>query len=143
MKKNKCSRCGLINLASDAFCRRCGEEIGRKSMQSYPSRSPREAAKRSSSFYTLLAVLLIGAPVAYFYFGVERSLNDIKGTGTNRIATQPKQPTEGLSSRSEQDQKRAGKYGTALQNSQDLATSQKHNEDIKKLIQPEPSNTRK
>ena len=142
MNRTKCGQCGLVNAASDPVCRRCGEEIGRKSTGSRSPRGPREAAKRSSWFYTLLFVALVGGGAYYMLSGVERSYDDIKGNEVNRIAAQPKQP-EGLSSRSEQDQKRAGKYGTAVQNSQGLSTSQKHNEDIKQLMQPEQSNTKK
>ena len=142
MNKNKCGRCELVNPASETFCRRCGEEIGGKSTQSRSARGPREAAKRSSWFYTLLFLALVGGGAYYMLSGVERSYDTLKVNEVNRIAAQPKQP-EGLSSRSEQDQKRAGKYSTAVQNSQGLPTSQKHNEDIKQLMQPEQSNTRK
>ncbi len=143
MNRIKCGRCDFVNLASDSFCRRCGEEIGRNNTQSYSSRSPREAAKRSSWLYTLLFLALVCGGAYYMFSGVERSYDNIKANEVNRIAAQPKQPTEGLSSRGEQDKKRAGQYGNSIQNSQGLSESQKHNEEVKKLMQSEQNKMRK
>ena len=137
MNRIKCGRCELVNLASDLYCRRCGEEIGRKGSQSRSPRGPHEAAKKSSWLYTLLFLALVGGVAYYLFSGFEKSYNDVKANDVNRIASQSKQQPEGLTSRSETDQKRAGQYKNAVQNSSGLAESQKHNEEVKKLMQPD------
>lgn len=142
MNRVKCSHCDLVNLASDPTCRRCGQGLGPVKTGGQAARSPREAARRSSPLYTLLAVALIGGVVAYFYLGVEKSFNDVKANDANRIASQPKRQTDGLS-RSELDQKRTGQYGNAIQNSPGLAASQKRLEETQKLMQPPHGNTQK
>ena len=143
MDRIKCSRCGLVNLTSDMICRRCAEEIGHRSTHSISPRGAREASKISSALYTCLAILLIGGGAAYLFFGFERSYDDVKANEANRKAAQATPQPEGLSSRSEQDQKRAGQYKNAIAKGPDLAASQKHNEEMQKLMQPDQGNTRK
>ena len=133
MNKVKCKYCSLVNLASDMYCRRCGQEIGGSSGQSSSPRSPREAAKGSSWLSTILILTLIGGVAYYIFSGVEKSYSDVKASEMNRIADQPKQSPAGLTRR-EMDKQRAGQYGNAVQNSHGLATSQKHNEEIKQLM---------
>ncbi|MEO6656335.1 MAG: hypothetical protein ABIO36_09670 [Pyrinomonadaceae bacterium] len=139
----KCRKCGLVNVATDTRCRRCGEETGRQNLVKKAVRGPREAAKESSWLYTILFIGLLGAASTYLFKGVERSFDSVKTTDGIRIANQVKPQPEGLSSRSEQDQKRVEQYKNALANSPDLATSQKHNEDVKKLMQPDQGNSHK
>ena len=143
MNRTKCRYCNLVNLASDAFCRRCGGEIGCSGFANSSARGPREAAKRSSWFYTIIIVMVLVSAGAYLYSGVEKSYEDVKAADANRIATQAKQQPEGLSSRSEADQKRAGQYGTAIQNSSGLSESQKHNEELKGLMQTDSNKIQK
>ena len=143
MNRMKCRYCELVNAVTDSSCRRCGEKIdGRNSVKIAP-RGPREAAKKSSWLYTILFLGLIGAAWTYLFNGVERSYENVKTTDGIRVANQVKPQPERLSSRSEQDQKRVGQYKNALANSPDLATSQKHNEEVQKLMQPDQGNTRK
>jgi DNA-directed RNA polymerase subunit RPC12/RpoP len=135
MQRYKCSQCDLVNLTSDEVCRRCGNRVTIKPRDHYLSRSPREAAKRSSWFYTVVFLLVVAAPLAYFYSGIQRSVNEIQADEIKRLATQPKQPAAGLS-RTEYEQKQAGQYKTAIQNSNGLSESQKHTKDVEKLMQP-------
>ena len=133
MHSEKCNYCSLVNLASDTVCRRCGHELSVGNRKSNAPRSPREAAKSGSWLYTILFLTLIGGVAYYLFSGVEKSYSDVKASEANRISAQPKQQA-GLS-RSEMDKQRAGQYGNAVQNSPGLATSQKHNEEIKQLMQ--------
>ncbi len=133
MNKPKCSQCGLINFASDTACRRCGGELeGRRSNDNSP-RSPREAAKRSSAIYTLLLIAVIGGAIAYNFLGVERSYNEIRTNDVNRVSVQAKQP-QGLTSRSEEEQKRTGQFKNAILNSPGLAESQRRTDETEKLL---------
>lgn len=140
MNKTKCSRCDLVNLASDHICRRCGNDIAQRARDNYAARSPREAAKRSSSIYTILVLGALGAGAAYLFTGFEKSMGDVRSAEVNRVAVQAKQP-DGLSTRNEVDQKRAGQYGNAIHNAPALAVSDKHNEEIKKLMENGQANT--
>lgn len=137
MSRNKCRNCELVNAVSDVACRRCGMEIGKTVTKTSDRRGPREAAKRSSWLYTLLFLALVGWAANYFLTGVERSYNDVRASEGKSVANQPKQPSEGLSNRTEVDQKRTGSYKNAVQNSQGLSESQKHNDDVKKLMDPQ------
>jgi len=83
----------------------------------------------------LLAVTLIGGAVYYVYNGFEKSFDQVKANEAKRLAAQPKQPPQPLS-RSESDQQRVEPYKNAVANSPNLGTSQKHNDDIKQLMQP-------
>ncbi len=142
MKVNKCRHCGLVNAAHDTFCRRCDDELGVKGRNGEVLRGPRAAAKSSSWFYTILFLGLVCAAAAYLFTGVEKSYDEIRSNDANRIATEHKDNPTGLS-RTQYDQKRAGQYGNAIQNSPGLATSQKHNEEIKQLMQPAANKTAK
>jgi len=83
----------------------------------------------------LLAVTLIGGAVYYVYNGFEKSFNEVKASEAKRLAAQPKQSPMPLS-RSESDQQRTDSYKNAVANSPNLSASQKHNDDIKQLMQP-------
>lgn len=134
MHSNKCRNCGLVNAIEDSACRRCGyplETAGRPR----PVGPRREAGKVSSFLYMLLAVTLIGGAVYYVYNGFEKSFDQVKASEANRLAAQAKQSPQPLS-RSEYDQQRAEPYKNAVANSPGLATSQKHNDDVKQLMQP-------
>ena len=135
MDRIKCHHCGLVNATSASTCRRCGmDPAGRYTPQMSPT-GPREAAKSSSWLYTLLFIALIGGAAYYLLSGVEKSYDHVKANEANRIATQPKQPA-GLTNRTEVDQKRAGQYKNAIQNSHGLAESQNAYEETQKLMQP-------
>lgn len=142
MNSNKCSACGLVNQMTDLSCRRCGHNFAAAAHRNTRTRGPREAAKQSSSIYTLVAVLVIGAVAAYFFLGVQKSYDAVKTTDASRIAGQARQESEPLS-RTEYDQKRAGQYGNAIQNSPGLAESQKHLEETQKLMQPQSNKPQK
>ena len=138
MNRTKCSRCGLVNLVSDLSCRRCGHENRPKNSYNSSPMSPREAAKRSSFLWTALFLALIGGAAYYL-----RSLNEVNGTDAKRVAEQPANKPAAPLSRTEYDRQRAGQYGNAIQKSPGLAESQKHNEEIKKMISPDPDKVQK
>lgn len=134
MTSNKCKKCGLVNAASDRGCRRCGEPFEQKHAGN--PRSPRDAAKASSSIYTLLAVVLLGGAAVYLFNGFEHSYSDIQSNEAKRLAAQPQQTPMPLTSRAEYDQRRTEPYKNAVANSPNLAASQKHNDEVKQLVQP-------
>lgn len=134
MNKIKCTKCGLINLPEDYDCRRCGHDMGTRFMTSSQRIGPREAAKSSSQWlYTLLFLALIGGGAYYIFSGVGKSYDEVKANEANRLASQP---TDGLSTRSEYEQRQKQNYKTAISNSQGLAESQRRNEETQKLMQP-------
>ena len=138
MNRIKCRSCDLVNADTDPTCRRCGADIGQPRIARNSSKGPRAAAKNGSWLYTLLFVTLLGGAAYYLYSGVERSYNEVNETTRTAIQTKQK-PPEGSTNRTEADQKRAGSYKNAVQNSAGLAESQKHNEDVKKLMEPQKS----
>ena len=94
-----------------------------------------DASKIKSWLYTLVALTLIGSAVAYVFFGFESSYTQVGSRETNRIAQQPKtQPLD--QTRSQFEKQQAGHYGSAIQNSNGLAQSQKHVEEVEKLMSP-------
>jgi hypothetical protein len=134
MSSNKCRNCGLVNGVSDRDCRRCGCELASKAVGR--PLGPREAAKRSSILYTLLAVTLIGGSVYYLIYGFGKSYDEIKASEANRLSAQPKVSPAPLTSRAESDRQRVEPYKNAVANNPNLAASQKHNDDVKRLMQP-------
>lgn len=136
MDRIKCRNCDFVNFATDYQCRRCGNGLGQKAAQSSSGRSPRQAAKESSSFYTIVGVLIAIAIGAYFYSGVQKSVNTVQANDQNRLASQANQKSEPLS-RTEYDQKRAGQYGNAIQDSPGIAASQKRLAEQQKLMSPQ------
>ena len=137
MSRNKCRNCELVNAVTEVTCRRCGVEIGQIKTHTTTKLGPREAAKRSTWLYTLLFLALVGWAANYFLTGVEHSYNDVKASEVKSVANQPKQLSEGLTNRTEADQKRTGSFKNAVQNTQGLSESQKHNEETKKLMEPQ------
>lgn len=134
MSSNKCSKCGLVNSFSATTCKRCGDALA--AMRPGSTYSPREAAKRSSYLYTLLFLALIAGCAYYLFNGFEQSYEKINASESNRLAAQPKTTPQPLTSRSEYDRGRTEPYKNAVANSPGLAASQKHNEDVNKLMQP-------
>ena len=132
MNKITCKNCGLVNLASDYDCRRCGYDMGTRFMVSSQRIGPREAAKSSSWLYTLLFLALIGGIAYYLFSGVERSYTDVKTIESNRFGGQP---MNGARTRSEFEERQKQNYVTAIKNSQGLAESQKHTDETQKLMQ--------
>ena len=130
MNKIKCTKCGLVNLAEDYDCRRCGHDMGTRFMVSSQRIGPREAAKSSSWLYTLLFLALIGGVAYYLFSGVEKSYDSVKTTETNRPGAQINPQT-----RSEFQERQKQNYVTAVKNSQGLAESQKHTDETQKLMQ--------
>ena len=135
MNKIKCTKCGLVNVESDYDCRRCGHDMGTRFMTSSQRIGPREAAKSSSWLYTLLFLALIGGGAYYIFSGVERSYDDVKMIEKNRPGAQANQVVDSPGTRSQFEQQQKQNYKTAIQNSQGLAESQKHNEETQKLMQ--------
>ncbi len=130
MPNSKCPGCGLVNTASDKFCRRCEAEIYVYKGKTR-DKGPGDAARRSSPLWTLLIITLIGAGAWYLYKGVERSFGQVQDV--NGVAQQPKANPAPLS-RTQYDQQRAGQYGNAVQGSQGLNASQQHTNEINKLM---------
>jgi preprotein translocase subunit SecG len=124
-------------------CRRCGGKIGGENMRSNSPRGPRDAAKKSTWLYTILFIAVIIAAASYLFSGIEKSYNEVNVNELNRKASQPKPTSDGLGTRTEQDQKQAGQYKNAVANSPGLAESQKHFDETQKLMHPEQSKTRK
>jgi len=122
MGGSKCSRCGLINLATDNICRRCGEEFRSVTWKSSAPVGPRDRARRSSPLWPLLALTVIGAAVYYVFTGAEASIQSVGQTtpGTPIAPARQSQPTA---------------YKTAVQNSNGLSQGQKHTAEIEKLTQ--------
>lgn len=135
MNKITCKNCDLVNLASDYDCRRCGYDMGTRFMVSSQRIGPREAAKSSSWLSTLLFLTLMGGAAYYIFSGVEKSYDNVKASETNRLGAQSKQQMDGARTRSEFEEKQKQNYKTAIQNSQGLSESQKHNEETQKLMQ--------
>ena len=129
MNGSKCSKCGLVNLESDLTCKRCDSPT----WTTGKSTGPTLGSMFKSAFYTILALALVGSAAMYIFSGVERSYDQVGASETKRLASQPKvQPTE--QTRTQFEKQQAGHYGTAVQNSNGLAQSQKHNEEIDKLM---------
>ena len=131
MNKITCKNCGLVNLASDYDCRRCGYDMGTRFMVSSQRIGPREAAKSSSQWlYTLLFLALIGGVAYYLFSGVEKSYNEVKTIEQTRPGANVAPQT-----RSQFQEKQKQNYTTAIKNSQGLAESQKRTEETQKLMQ--------
>lgn len=130
MNKITCKNCGLVNLASDYDCRRCGYDMGTRFMVSSQRIGPREAAKSSSWIYTLLFLTLIGGIAYYLLSGVEKSYDNVKSIEANRPGAQSAPQT-----RTEFQERQKQNYTTAIKNSQGLAESQKRTEETQKLMQ--------
>lgn len=134
MQGNKCKNCGLVNLSSDKVCRRCSRFVDGSGSSGSDVLSPREAAKRSSSLYTLLVLTVIAAGVYYLYSEIGRSFEKVNTVEADRIATQP-QPAP-LTTRSEADKQRTQSFKTAIQNSPGIAQTDKRLAETKKLMEP-------
>lgn len=128
MDKVKCKDCGLVDIAGESHCRRCGSEL-------YQTRGKKGLAAKRTSFGSMsllrIAGIVIAAYAVYAYLGQPQS--DPAANPINR--SQP-QPT--LSLRAEHEQRQTGSYKTAIQSSQGLAESQKRLEETQKLMQSEP-----
>lgn len=135
MNKKTCKGCGLVNLASDHDCRRCGYDLGTRFMVSSQRIGPREAAKSSSWIYTLLFIALVGGIAYYLFSGVEKSYDDVKAIEVNRPGAQTNKPADTIGNRNQFEHQQKQNYATAIKNSQGLAESQKHTEEVQKLMQ--------
>jgi hypothetical protein len=135
MDKTKCTKCGLVNLTSDHDCRRCGHDMGTRFMVSSQRIGPREAAKSSSWLSTLVILALIVGAAYYLFSGVEKSYNEVKTTERTRPGFDANKPADTTGTRSQFEQQQKQNYKSAIQNSQGLSESQKHNEETQKLMQ--------
>ena len=133
MTIGKCRKCRLVNPAGADACRRCGSDLA-EARTTVPNRptSTRVAAKRFS-LWPWIGILAAGAAGYYLYSGVEKSYEDVAAAEANRVATERKDAPPGLT-RTQYDQRRAGQYGNAVQNSPALATSAEHNNQINKMM---------
>jgi hypothetical protein len=129
MSSNKCKECGIVNAAYDRQCRRCGFVLHTTNLQKGG------AGKVSSLFYTLLALSLVAGAAYYLVQGFEKSYDRVKETEAKRLAAQPK-VSPALTSRADSDARRAEAYKNAVANSPNLSASQKHNNNVKQLIEP-------
>ena len=134
MSSHKCSNCGLVNAIHDLACRRCGCLIVDK--QTTGSRGQRAATGSRSFLYTLLAIAIFGGVGYYLVNGFEKSYDQVQKDEIKRLAAQPKVSPAPLITRADSDQQRVDAYKNAVANSPNLATSQKHNDEIKQLMQP-------
>jgi hypothetical protein len=141
MNSLKCSKCEVVNLESDIWCRRCGSSL----MRTAPSkvRGPREAAQREFPLFSIIIVGVAFAFVTYVYTGLQKEIADIGATDAQRIATQAKQQQSEPLSRSEADQKQAGQYKSAVQDAPAIAQSKKRLAETEKLMAPTPTPARK
>lgn len=96
---------------------------------------PREAAKKSSWLSTLVLLALVGGGAWYLFSGVEKSYDSVKTAEQTRPGAQPNKPADTLGTRSQFQQQQKQNYKTAIQNSQGLAESQRHNQEIQKHMQ--------
>jgi len=131
MKNTKCGHCGLTNLETDLICHRCGRQVG-----SFAATQKKSRPNRAVSWlYYLMALALVGSAVAYVYFGFEKSYTQVEKNETKRLAKQANsQPVN--QTRSQFEKQATVHYGTALQNSNSLAQSQKHVDEVQKLMEP-------
>ena len=142
MNSIKCPHCSLVNLDTDFVCRRCGSDLfpAAKLDKTYGS------GKGPKKGISIFSIILIGGVVAFFvyaYTGIQKEMNAIDATEAGRQAAQPAN-NPGFTSRDDAEKKRTGSFANAVQNSQGLAESQKHNEELQKAMQPQPSaNTQK
>jgi hypothetical protein len=132
MKSEKCRQCGLVNSVSNLVCKRCGSDLVGRRLYSARSPGPRQAAKKFSLLPWII-LLAIGGVGYYLYEGVLRSFEDVAATDNKRVATERKDAPPGLT-RTEYDNRRAGQYGSAVANSTGLNTSQRHTNEINKLM---------
>lgn len=132
MRSEKCTKCGLVNPVGADGCLRCGSRLAKMSPRSSGPQSPKEAA-RKFSLRPWIILLALGAIGYYLYSGVERSYENVAATDDKRVATERKDAPPGLT-RTEYDNRRAGQYGNAITNSNSLATSQQHTNEINKLM---------
>ncbi len=117
-------------------CRRCSRFVDGAVPGGSESLGPREAAKRTSSLYTLLLLAVIGAGVYYFYSGVDRSFENVNTVDANRVAIQPKLHQAPLTTRSESDKQRTQSFKTAIQESPGIGQADKRLAETKKLMEP-------
>src|SRR5436189_4225986 len=117
MDKITCKNCGLVNLASDHDCRRCGYDMGTRFMVSSQRIGPREAAKSSSWLYTILFLAVIGGIANYLLSGFEKSYDNEKAIEANRPGMQANKTTDTLGTRSQFEQQQKQNYATAIKNS--------------------------
>lgn len=131
----RCSECGLINLATDVTCRRCGRSTDHYKLAPSRTLSPGDEAKKSTWLYTILIVTLIGAGAYYLFTGFEKSYQQIKADEAKATAVPANQKAEPLSSRGESDQKRTVPFKNAIQNSPGLAAANKRTAETQKLME--------
>ena len=134
MSTQKCRKCGLVNSFSDDACRRCGVDL-EQTRPAYTGKQ-RDKGRPSSFLYTLLALTLVGGACYYLFNGFEHSYDQVKADELNRLAGQQKASPAPVISRVEEDKRRAEPYKNAIANSPNLAASQKHNEEVRQLMQP-------
>lgn len=132
MRSEKCHKCGLVNPLHSSACRRCGAGLAGSDTHRNENGGPRAAAKKFSLWPWLLLLGVAGVGY-YLYNGVASSYQNVATTDDKRVATERKDAPPGLT-RTESDNRRAGQYGNAVSNSQGLATSQQHTNEINKLM---------
>jgi hypothetical protein len=127
MSSIRCKSCGLTNFAHAETCARCNNPFNQT------AKSKKQKSPRSFSYVTLAVFATVAVIVYYMIGGFQTSMNQVNANEANRVASQAKDPDAGLS-RTEYDKKRAGQYGSAVQNSNSFSENQKHNEDIQKMM---------
>jgi hypothetical protein len=115
----------LVNFSDAAVCKRCGNQLRRPDKPKRPVRF---------SFYSLLAFAVVAVLVYYAIGGFENSMNKVASDEANQQALQQKDNPNNLS-RSQYERQRAGQYGGAVRNSNSMAETQRHNEELQKAMQ--------
>ena len=127
MNSIKCKKCSVMNFSDAVVCARCGAYLLRMS-------SEKEKPKLRFSFAALLAFAIVGAILYYIYDGLQKSMDEVNAREANRTAVQPRQTPSGLT-RTESERQHSSQVGTAIQNSNSLSQTQKHNEEIRKMTE--------
>ena len=125
MNSIKCKNCGLSNFAYEESCRRCGERFVLIRKSKRPGRF---------SLSSLIMLAFVGGSAYYVYYGLQKSADEVYASETKRVEQQKKDKFAGLS-RTEYDRKRAGAYGTAIQNNNSFAAHGQHIQDTQKAMQ--------
>jgi hypothetical protein len=135
MKGIRCSECGLMNLESDARCRRCGRGTDPFTFRPSKTRSPRDDAKNASWLYTLLVITLIGGGMYYIYTDFLKSFEQGQGAEVNRVNSPANQQAGPFRSNSDTQQNRVPPFKDALKNSPGLTAANRHTAETQKLME--------
>jgi hypothetical protein len=127
MSNTQCQYCGLSNFAGSRICSGCGNLLAQR-----PTSTKNRRVRPRISLLAVLA-FAIGILILYNYWGGFEPADKKSGNGIYRRPVESNDKNAGVS-RTESDRQRAGTYGTALQNSNSLSESKRHNDEVNKAI---------